>query len=68
MNATKEGEINHQLEDIKDLLEEKDELQKELQAATEYIAGLEEKCYQSNGTSLELLQKVRDLEAEVEQY
>ena len=37
-----------------------------LQAATDYIKQLEDKCYQANRTSLELLQTVRDLEAENE--
>ena len=37
-----------------------------MQSATDYIVVLEEKCFQANKTSLELLQQVRDLEAEVE--
>ena len=37
-----------------------------MQSATDYIVQLEEKCFQANKTSLELLQQVRDLESEVE--
>ena len=37
-----------------------------LQAATDYIKQLEDKCYKANRTSLELLQTVRDLETENE--
>jgi len=49
-----------------DLLAEKAQLHLQLQQATSYIKGLEDKCYQANKTSLELLQTVRDLEAENE--
>ena len=41
-------------------------MQIQLQGATDYIKELENKCYQANRTSLELLQTVRDLEAENE--
>jgi len=34
--------------------------------ASDYIVALENKCYQANKTSLELLQSLRDTEAEVE--
>ena len=37
-----------------------------MQAASDYILALEDKCYQANKVSLDLLQNVRDLEAEVE--
>ena len=49
-----------------DLIADKAQLQLQLQQATSYIKDLEEKCYQANKTSLELLQTVRDLEAENE--
>ena len=48
------------------LLDDKDVLQREIQAASDYILQLEDKCFQANKTSLELLQRVRDLEAECE--
>merc|ERR1712051_871555 len=48
------------------LLDDKEQLQKEVQAASDYILQLEEKCFMANKTSLELLQQVRDLESEVE--
>jgi len=34
--------------------------------ASDYIVTLEDKCYRANKTSLDLLQKIRDLELEVE--
>ena len=48
------------------LLDDKDVLQREIQAASDYILQLEDKCFQANKTSLELLQRVRDLESECE--
>ena len=51
---------NHQLFD------DKAHLEKELQAASDYIVDLEDKCYKANRTSLELLTSCRDLEAETE--
>lgn len=47
-------------------MDDKEQLQKEVQAASDYILQLEEKCFMANKTSLELLQQVRDLESEVE--
>lgn len=41
-------------------------MQKEVQAATDYILQLEEKCFMANKTALELLTRIRDHEAEVE--
>jgi len=37
-----------------------------VQAATDYILQLEEKCFLANKTALELLTRIRDHEAEVE--
>lgn len=48
------------------LLDDKDALQREVQAATDYIVSIESKCYEANKVSLELLNRVRDLETEVE--
>ena len=42
------------------------ELQKELTAASSYIASLEDKCYEANKASLELLAGLRDKEDECE--
>ena len=47
-------------------MKEKDELHTELKNAATYIQSLEQKCYESNRVSLELLTSVRDLEAETE--
>ncbi len=47
-------------------MSEKDKLHRELQNAATYIQSLEDKCYESNRVSLELLTNVRDLETEVE--
>ena len=47
------------------MLDDKDQLQKEVQAATDYILQLEEKCFMANKTALELLTRIRDHEAEV---
>ena len=41
-------------------------MQKEILTASDYIVALENKCYQANKTSLELLQSLRDTETEVE--
>lgn len=38
----------------------------DLEAATEYMATLEDKLYQSNRLNLDLLQKLRDAECEIE--
>ena len=58
---------NHALKrENESLLTDKDVLQREVQAASAYIQSIEEKCFQANQTSLELLQQVRDLEAELE--
>lgn len=54
------------------LLREKDnqaareDLQKELDNATDYILELEEKVYKANKTSLELLKQLKDAEVEIE--
>jgi len=41
-------------------------LSQDLEAATEYMAQLEDKAYASNKLNLDLLQKLRDTEYEVE--
>ena len=53
-------------EENESLLDDKEQLQREVQAASDYILSLEQKCFQANKVSLDLLQHVRDLEAEVE--
>ena len=44
----------------------RDNLQKELDHATDYILELEEKVYKANKTSLELLKQLKDAEVEIE--
>ena len=41
-------------------------MQREVQVATDYILQVEARCFEANKTSLELLQRVRVLEIEVE--
>ena len=44
----------------------RDQLQKELESATDYILELEEKVYKANRTSLELLKQLKESELEIE--
>ena len=46
--------------------ESRDNLQKELESASDYILELEEKVYKANKTSLELLKQLKDAEVEIE--
>ena len=48
------------------LVNDKEKLQQELLAATDFITAIENKCYQANKTSLELLNTLRETELEVE--
>lgn len=48
------------------LLEQKRELQNEVLTASEYVVNLEDKCWQANKTSLDLLSTVKELETEVD--
>ena len=48
------------------LVNDKEMLQQELLAATDFITAIENKCYQANKTSLELLNTLRETELEVE--
>ena len=41
-------------------------MQRELQSASNYIQSIENKCFEANKTSLELLEQVKILEVEVE--
>ena len=47
------------------LLDDKDVLQREIQAASDYILQLEEKVYRAHKTSLELLKQLKDAEMEI---
>ena len=47
-------------------LEEKESLQKEVMKQSDYIVAVQEKCYQSNKQSLELLENLKDSEDEIE--
>jgi chromosome segregation ATPase len=53
-------------EHVKQLLEQKEGLQGELDSGTDYILELEEKVYKANKTSLELLKQLKDAEVEIE--
>jgi len=44
----------------------RDQLQKEVETASDYILALEEKVYKANKTSLELLKQLKDAEIEIE--
>ncbi len=46
-------------------ISQKSKLQYELEQATEYIIGMEEKVYKSNKISLELLKQLKDAEVEI---
>ena len=76
----KQGHINQQQVHITALADEntnlkkqneltlfdKDALQKEVLAASDYIVEVQEKCYESNKQALDLLQNLKDSEEEVE--
>lgn len=47
-------------------MEQKLELQNEVLTASEYVVNQEDKCWQANKTSLDLLSKLKELESEVE--
>jgi len=48
------------------LIEDKQKIQKDILEASDYIIKLEDRCYSSNETSLELLKKLRDSELLIE--
>ena len=51
--------------DLELCISQKAKLQAELEQATEYIIGMEEKVYKSNKISLELLKQLKDAEVEI---
>ena len=51
--------------DLEICITQKSKLQIELEQATEYIIGMEEKVYKSNKISLELLKQLKDAEVEI---
>ena len=51
--------------DIEVLIQQKKKLEAEMEQATEYIIGMEEKVYKSNKISLELLKQLKDAEVEI---
>ena len=53
-------------EHIDQIDNQKLQLQKELETASDYILELEEKVYKANKTSLELLKQLKDAEVEIE--
>jgi len=50
-----EAQLAIALKQIQQLMSQKENLQKELENATDYVLELEEKVYKANKTSLELL-------------
>jgi hypothetical protein len=61
-----EVQLDHARNQIGQLLEQKSNLQSELESGTDYILELEEKVYKANKTSLELLKQLKDAEVEIE--
>ena len=47
-------------------LTDKDHLQKEVMTSSDYIVAVQEKCYQANQQSLDLLENLKDAEDEIE--
>ena len=45
-------------------LDDKNQLQREMQTATDYIVQLEAKCFEANKTSLDLMNTIRNLDEE----
>ena len=48
------------------VLKDKENLQREVMGASDYIVAVQEKCYQSNQQSLDLLENLKDAEDEIE--
>lgn len=61
-----EAQLATARDQIRQLIQQKEHLQKELDNATDYILELEEKVYKANKTSLELLKQLKDAEVEIE--
>jgi uncharacterized coiled-coil DUF342 family protein len=51
---------------LQESMDARDQLQKEVETASDYILALEEKVYKANKTSLELLKQLKDAEVEIE--
>ena len=67
---TKKEDVEDQLqmakEHIDQLDKQKQQCQKEIETASDYIIELEEKVYKANKTSLELLRQLKEAEVEIE--
>ena len=61
-----EDQLRMAKEHIDQIDEQKQQLQKEIETASDYILELEEKVYKANKTSLELLRQLKDAEVEIE--
>ena len=61
-----ESQLAEALDRERDNQAAREDLQKELDNATDYILELEEKVYKANKTSLELLKQLKDAEVEIE--
>ena len=58
---------NNDLKSDKDLLfKEKGNLQEEILKQSDYVVSVQEKCYQSNKQSLDILENLKDAEDEIE--
>ena len=61
-----EDQLNMVRDHNKKLDEQKSQLQKEIEIASDYILELEDKVYKANKTSLELLKQLKEAEVEIE--
>ena len=64
--TTLDKDCNTLREENAKLLEEQARLQKEVMTSSDYIVAVQEKCYQSNQQSLDLLENLKDAEDEIE--
>ena len=58
------NEMRELSEQVQETHKDRTKVQKELKAASKYINELEERTYEANKTSLDLLKRIRDLELE----
>ena len=60
------GENTQLKSQVEQALTDKEDLQKEVLKQSDYIVSVQEKCYQSNKQSLEILESLKDAEDEIE--
>ena len=61
-----EAQLDEAMQREEDNKAARENMQKELDGATDYVLELEEKVYKANKTSLELLKQLKDAEVEIE--